>query len=118
MSADGKFLDIISGYADWTHDRGLPTRQRVGLGGAAGEEKLILGGGPYSTRLAVAVTLSSGDVLVTGGMNRERVTVLLNQSSHGKTLVTELQRMNHGRIGHAGAVMTVQQEEQVVVAGG
>ena len=118
VSADGKFLDIISGYADWTHDRGLPTRQRVGLGGAEGEEELILGAGPYSTRLAVAVTLSSGDVLVTGGMNRERVTVLLSHSSHGKTLVTELQRMHHGRIGHAGAVMTVQQEEQVVMAGG
>ena len=61
--------------------------QAVSLRGLEEEQEILVKGrgdpsSPYSSRLAAAVSLSSGEVLVTGGRGRDRqmrktVTVLL-----------------------------------------
>ena len=72
----------------------------------------------YSSRLASAVTLSSGDVFLTGGKTQERNAFLVSWDMQGGWTMKQLWRMKHGRIGHGGVTVVVNQEEQVVVAGG
>ena len=78
------------------------------------EEQLEVDSEPYYTRLAAAVSISSGDILITGGMDRERDVFLLSSTG----LLKRCRGMKHGRFGHAATRLLVDQEEMVVVAGG
>ena len=84
--------------------------QAVGLGGPREEQYIS-----SSFRLAAAVTLSSGQVLLTGGKDSERKVFLL--SGPGLTSWQSKEDMLEARRGHA-AVRLQLSEEVVVVAGG
>ena len=114
----GDSLVLLSGYSDSEEDWALASLQRVGVTGPAREQQLRKRGGavPYSSRLALAVTLASGSLLVTGGMSKERDVFLVSGSALEDW--QPRRRMIHGRLGHAGARLVVGGEEQVAVAGG
>ena len=115
VTADGESLVIIGGYADFEKEGyALPSIQRVGLQGTHPEEQLEVDSEPYYTRLAAAVSISSGDILITGGMHKERDVFLLSSAG----LLKRCRSMKHGRFGHAATRLLVDQEEIVVVAGG
>ena len=115
VTVDGESLVIIGGYADFEKEGyALSSIQRVGLQGTHPEEQLEVDSEPYYTRLAAAVSISSGDTLITGGMNKERDVFLLSTTG----LLKRCRSMKHGRFGHAATRLLVDQEEMVVVAGG
>ena len=68
---------------------------------------------PYHSRLASAVTLTGGDVLVTGGRGTEHNVYLLT----GQDWVPR-QRMLQDRLGHSSIRIMLGSEEHVMVAGG
>ena len=70
----------------------------------------------YSSCLASAVTLSSGDVILTGGQGQAREAFLIS----GATLDIwrKLRRMSNPRYGHASCCLVVEGSEKVMVAGG
>ena len=117
--ANGRLMYLISGYTALTTHRALPNMQAIGPHGLNEEEKIIIDGNKeqnYSSRLAAAVTLSSGGVLVTGGKGREREVFLLS----GPHLATWQRRADllHPRMGHAALNLQMDGEEVVMVAGG
>ena len=92
--------------------------QAVGLHGIQEEQEIILGGkseAGYFSRLAAAVTLSSGNVLITGGRHWEHEVFLLSGS--GLSRWEARASMIVGRLGHA-AIRLPLREESVMVAGG
>ena len=78
-------------------------------------EQQLPGAEPITARLAAAVTLASGRLLITGGKNQEKETYLV---SSDLTNWEKRAQMHHGRIGHAAARVVIDKEEQVIVAGG
>ena len=117
--ANGRLMYLISGYTALTTHRALPNMQAIGPHGLNEEEKIIIDGNKeqnYSSRLAAAVTLSSGGVLVTGGKGKEREVFLLS----GPHLATWQRRADllHPRMGHAALNLQMDGEEVVMVAGG
>ena len=107
-------LHIISGYSALSEDRGIPSMQTVNLGGPGKDESIEMD--RYSSRLAAAVTLSSGEVLITGGKGKEQEAFLLSGLAHK----TWLQRadMLTPRIGHGAVSLQLYGKETVMVAGG
>ena len=92
--------------------------QAVGLHGIQEEQEIILGGkseAGHFSRLAAAVTLSSGNVLLTGGRHWEHEVFLLSGS--GLSRWEARASMIVGRLGHA-AIRLPLREESVMVAGG
>jgi len=71
---------------------------------------------PYSSRMASAVTLNSGQILVTGGSGMEKDVFLFNGTE--QTVWTHRKPMKEGRLGHASTVTMLAAEETVLVAGG
>ena len=69
---------------------------------------------PSYSRLAKAVTLSTGDIVVTGGRGSENEVWMKLVSSQW----TRKKDMPEGRKGHAAAAVNVGGQEVVVVAGG
>ena len=99
--------------------RSLSTMQVVGLDGQVRETELEIPGNkaaPYFSRMASAVTLSTKEVLLTGGLFMEREVFLLKDTN----LQTWVQqsRMLNGRLCHASVATMVGGEESVLVAGG
>ena len=99
----------------------MSSLQAVSLRGLKEEQEIIVQGrgeavSPYSSRLAAAVSLSSGEVLVTGGRGRDRQVFLLS----GPGLATWRSRasMKRGRLGHAAVSLELGGQEVVMVAGG
>ena len=90
--------------------------QSVGLRGKYEEVKLGMENSTYSSCLASAVTLSSGDVVLTGGRNQAREAFMI----FGEEFETwkKLSKMSKPRYGHASCRLVVEGEERVVVAGG
>ena len=113
VSAGGDLV-ILGGYSDFSFEDQyqLATMQRVGnLTGPQKEQQLS-----HSFRLASVVAYSNGQMLITGGKNSESKVFLLSFDS--SELLHQRQGMKQGRSRHAGALVTIGQEEQVVVAGG
>ena len=116
MSKDGSLLHILSGYSDFPEDGGaLHSAESVGLQTHGTEHDLEVEGTRFASCFAAAVSLSSGDLVLTGGQGHGRDVFLI--SEHGRTWV-RLSIMIHARYGHAASRVTVGQEEYVMVAGG
>ena len=116
---NGSQLYLISGYSALNVHRALPSIQAVGLQGLGKERTIVLDGNKeesYSSRLAAAVALSSGRVLITGGKGREREVFLLS----GPNLSRWQRRADMGspRMGHAAVSLQMDGMEVVLVAGG
>ena len=89
----------------------------MGLRGKLEETSLsVESSSSYSSCLASAVTLSSGDVILTGGQGQAREVFLVS----GAELEAwkRLSRMSSPRYGHASCCLVVEGEEKVMVAGG
>ena len=119
VSADHASLFIISGYADFVDDDqvyqdALRSMEKVGGKRRMKEQKLPFN---YTSRLAAAITLHSGQILVTGGKNREKQVFLVDVSSKNY-IWTPREDMLYPRIGHAIARVNIGPEECVFVAGG
>ena len=71
---------------------------------------------PYSSSLASAVSLSSGDVILTGGQGQGSAAFLLGGPDMDTW--TQLKSMLSSRYGHASSRISSAQEESVIVAGG
>ena len=74
--------------------------------------------GPFPTniRLAAAVTLRTGSVVVTGGRGGERDVWMSTVDT--PVMWSRRQDMLEGRKGHAAVVVNIGSEDMVVVAGG
>ena len=117
VSDDGSLLHIISGYNDFSEDGlGLTTMQSVGLQGTRKEKRLGVALKPYSSSLTSAVSLSSGDVILTGGQGQGSSAFLLGGPDMDTW--TRLKSMLSSRYGHASSRIGSAQEEFVIVAGG
>ena len=117
VSGDGSLLHLLSGYSDFSEDgSALATVQSVGLWGATKEEQLKVDSNSISSCLASAVTLSSGDILVTGGQSRARKVVILTGQALGNW--RPMKEMLNGRYGHASSSIVSGFQENVIVAGG
>ena len=116
---NGSQLYLISGYSALNVHRALPSIQAIGLQGLGKERMIVLDGNKdenYSSRLAAAVALSSGGVLITGGKGREQEVFLLS----GPDLSSWQRKadMRSPRMGHAPASLQLDEKKVVMVAGG
>ena len=111
MSGDGSSLLIISGYNFDQENQTLPSTQYLTTQGPQKEKTF-----PSHSRLAAAVTLGNGAVIVTGGRGSEKqvwMSLTASSSKWGKQ-----QAMLEGRKGHAAAAVSLNGLEVVIVAGG
>ena len=101
--------------------------QNVVIEGALDEQKIVISGISadedkyYSSTLAKAVTLSSGDILITGGKNSEKKAYRISSNVIGgedSSTWVPCRNMRFGRAGHAATRVVKGLEEQVMVAGG
>ena len=113
VSADGSLLYMFGGV-ETSNNRALPSIQEFRRNGPGVQH---LTSGLPASFLAVAVTLTSGKVFITGGKNSERKAFLLEVTKDAVEW-TECADMKYERIGHAGACIVYDQEELVIVAGG
>ena len=92
--------------------------QAVGLHNMYNDQQIRVEGSyeTYSSRLATAVSLSSGDVLVVGGRGQEQQVFLLVGPQ--LTIWQPKAHLKSGRLGHAAVGFFLGGEEVVVVAGG
>ena len=116
---NGSQMYLISGYSALNVHRALPSIQAIGLHRLNKEQTIVIEGNKeesYSSRLAAAVTLSSGGVLITGGKGREQEVYLLS----GLKLNTWQRRadMLSPRMGHAAVSLQLDGMEVVMAAGG
>ena len=111
MSHDGSSLVMISGYNFDDDSQALPSVIMQTTEGAR-QEYLY----PSLSRLASAVTLSTGEILVTGGLGSGQEVWL--SSAIIPSTWTRRKDMLIGRKGHATAAITLGEQEVVVVAGG
>ena len=70
----------------------------------------------HSSRFASVVTLSTGDLVITGGKSNQRDAFLISQAN--LTNWSRLPRMKHGRFSHSSCILIQDKEERVLVAGG
>ena len=70
----------------------------------------------HSSRFASVVTLSTGDLVITGGKSNQRNAFLISQAN--LTNWNRLPRMKYGRFGHSSCRIIQDEEESVIVAGG
>ena len=104
------------GGVERSNNQALPSIQGIGSNGLSAKEK-DWSLESLASFLAVAVTLSSGKIFLTGGKNTEKKAFLVGISEDAVDW-TECSNMKYERIGHAGVRVLFDQEEQVVVAGG
>ena len=111
MSSDGSTLQIISGFNPEEEGRVLPSLQCLTTEGPNKEVFY-----PSLSRLAAAVTLETGGVVVTGGLGSENQ-VWIKPSTTDVTW-SRGKDMFEGRKGHAAGIVKLDEIEVVVVAGG
>ena len=116
---EGSRLSILSGYSPVESGWAIDSMQIVGLEDHGKEHKLTIPGArgePYFSRMASAVTLSTQEVLVTGGRGMEHDVFLLK----GADLQNWVRQkdMQKGRFCHSSAATTLGNKECVLVAGG
>ena len=111
---------MFGGYSrKLSQDWALATMQSVGLSHVKEEEEMFLDSESDTNRFSAAVTLKDGSVILTGGKNRPKEVFRLSNVWGNQDLVSERRAdMSKGRYGHASAVLDLQGEEKVIVAGG
>ena len=120
VSKDGTQLHIFSGFNNFGQ-AALSTLQSIGLENWSEEQEIVAArlGEPkraYFSRHASAITLASGDILVTGGMRRETEVFLVD--GNDVTKWSPRSSMQHPRSGHSSARIVLGREEKVLVVGG
>ena len=116
---NGSQLYLISGYNTLTAHRALPSIQAIGLHGPHEEQTIVIDGNKeesYSSRLAAAVALASGGVLLTGGKGMEQEVFLL--SGPDLSIWQRRADMRSPRMGHAAVSLQLDGSEVVMVGGG
>ena len=117
VSPSSSLLHLIGGYSDLPADGGaLHTLQSVSPWGQREEGVLELEDKTFPTLLASAVTLSSGEVFLTGGKTSPRTVCLL--SGPKLTTLTRKAKMIYPRYGHASSRVVLEEQDLVIVAGG
>ena len=114
MSKNGQLLHIIGGRSHFKSS--LESMQSVGLQDTSKEQQMMVDRSLHSSRFASAVTLSTGDLVITGGKRNQRDAFLIIQSN--LTNWSRLPRMRYGRYAHSSCSFTQDKEERVIVAGG
>ena len=111
---------MFGGYSrKLSQDWALATMQSVGLSHVKEEEEMFLDSESDTNRFSAAVTLKDGSVILTGGKNRPKEVFRLSIVWGNQDLFSERRAdMSKGRYGHASAVLNLQGEEKVIVAGG
>ena len=108
---DGSTLQMISGYNPEEEEWTLSSIQFLTTDGSNKEASY-----PTLSRLAAAVTLSTGSILVTGGRVNEKQVWM--SASNSSTSWVRKKDMLEGRKGHAAAAVMLADVEVVIVAGG
>ena len=124
MIGNGSILAMLGGYSPVAllgTGRSMPSIQMIGLDNHVKEHKLLIPEtnkrlSHSSSRLASAVTLSTGEVILTGGLGMEREVFLLSGLNLEK--IVQKNKMSAGRLGHASVATRLGGEESVLVAGG
>ena len=111
VSTDDSLLHIIGGSS---HSQVLQSTQSVELNSMFEERQIEIDSGLVSYWFASAVTLSSGNIVVTGGRQTAQEAVLWTK----KGIWTNLPQMIHGRYGHSSCSVFLEGSEHVLVAGG
>ena len=114
VSKNGQLLHIIGGRSHFKSS--LESMQSVGLQDTSKEQQMMVDRRLHSSRFASAVTLSTGDLVITGGKRNQRDAFLIIQSN--LTNWSRLPRMRYGRYAHSSCSFTQDKEERVIVAGG
>ena len=114
MSKDGRVLHVIGGRSHFK--RSLDSMQSITIEEPSKEQRMMVGQKLHSSLFASAVTLSSGDLIITGGKKSPRDAFLI--SRFNLTNWSRLPRMKHGRFSHSSCILIQDKEERVLVAGG
>ena len=117
MSKDGSLLHIIGGRSNFKKlGYALPSSQSVSAYIQMPQQDIMLDSKQLTSCFSSSVTLSSGDIVLTGGKTEQRGAFLL--SGQSLNVLTRLPLMHNPRYGHASCVFSHGQAEQVIVAGG
>ena len=114
VSRNGQSLHIIGGRSHFQSS--LESTQSVGLQEPSKEQQMMVDQRLHSSRFASVVTLSTGDLVITGGKTNQRDAFLISQFN--LTNWSRLPQMNHGRFAHSSCSFIQDKEERVIVAGG
>ena len=114
VSRNGQQLHIIGGRSHLKSSLG--SLQSVGLQEPSEEKQISVEHKKLTSRFASAVTLSNGDLVITGGKMCPRDAFLI--SGFNLTNWSRLPQMNHGRYAHSSCSLTQDNQEIVIVAGG
>ena len=111
---------MFGGYSrKLSQDWALATMQSVSLSHVKEEEEMFLDSESDTNRFSATVALKDSSILLTGGKNRPKEVFRLSNVWGNQDLVSERRAdMKNGRYGHASAVLDLQGEEKVIVAGG
>ena len=104
-------MHIIGGRS---HSQVLQSMQSVGLSEVFEEQQIEMNSELVSFWFASAVTLTTGNIVLTGGRHTAHEAVL--RSNLG--IWTRLPQMLHGRYGHSSCSVFLEDSEHVLVAGG
>ena len=88
--------------------------QSVGLNEIFEEQQITIEAGVFSYWFPSAVTLTTGDIVLTGGRHTAREAALRSKLG----IWTRLPEMIHGRYGHSSCGVFHEDSEHVLVAGG
>ena len=116
VSGAGSVLHIFGGFSEKVDGWALDTQQAVEVTGHSFLQPLGGKKNSFSSRLASAVTLLSGDYILTGGRESGRDVQLLSGTK--KQTWTKLSSMLSSRYAHASSPIYLHDEEYVIVAGG
>jgi len=116
VSGAGSVLRIFGGFSEKVDGWALDTQQAVEVTGHSFLQPLGGKKTSFSSRLASAVTLLSGDYILTGGRESGRDVQLLSGTK--KQTWTKLSSMLNSRYAHASSPIYLHDEEYVIVAGG
>jgi hypothetical protein len=109
-----------SGYNTIETNRAIPTMQNIGLNGRGKELSVMVHDEketPLYSRMASAATLSTGEVLMTGGSGMDMDDVFLLSGTEMNVCIRR-EPLLEGRLGHASIEQMLGNEVTVVVAGG
>jgi len=117
VSKDGSLLHIIGGRSNFKElGYALPSSQSISIHIQMPEQEITRDSKRLTSCFSSSVTLSSGDVVLTGGKTEQRGAFLL--SGQSLNVLTKLPSMQNPRYGHASCVFASGQTEKVIVAGG
>ena len=97
MSKNGQLLHIIGGRSHFQSS--LESMQSVGLQEPSREKQMMVNQRLHSSRFASVVTLSTGDLVITGGKTNQHGAFLISQFN--LTNWSRLPQMKYGRFAHS-----------------